>query len=237
MPGEGIREQSVFLLGAAADVVDDEGDARGGFAVAHDHDVGQVPGEHAGDDVARAEIGGIFRYREGGSAAAEESLEVGNPSVVDVFIRTGQAPFFGVFGEMGLHVFVDQLLEVHLAGVAQGTDEDIGADAAGGGHIAAGVGQGGVCGVVLDGDPDLFPGGCDQGFGAREVLGADVPQQGQDHEEREESEHGFRIDREGGMRNAELRNVSGPPRQIFDFVFLVSGLGNGSGDGHPGEIF
>ena len=48
--------------------------------------------------------------------------------MVDVFVRLSQAPDFGVFREVGAHIFVDELLEV-VSGFAKGADDDVGADA------------------------------------------------------------------------------------------------------------
>jgi len=50
--GDGEFIDSVFFLGASADVVDDEGSTGGVLFVAYDHDVGEVWRDGAGDDVS-----------------------------------------------------------------------------------------------------------------------------------------------------------------------------------------
>ena len=174
MAGEGEGEEVVVFDRAAADVVDDEGLAVAGEAVGDDHDVGAVAAEGAGDDVAGEVVGLLFGHGEGEAAALEKDAEVGDAAVVDVGVGLSQAPDFRVGGEVGAHVEVDELLEVEAGGVAEGADDDVGADAALAGDVAAGVFERDVGGVVAGGHADLGAGGGDEGEGFRGDFGRPV---------------------------------------------------------------
>lgn len=106
--------------------------------------------------------------------AFEEGAEVGDAAVVDVAVRAGEAPVFRVGLEVGVHVLVDPLLEVADFCVAEGADDDIGADAFFAREVAIGVGEADVGGIVGGGDADLFAcGGGDAGAGICGVGGAE----------------------------------------------------------------
>ena len=99
MAGDGEIFDSVFFLGAGADVVDNEGAAVGGFLVTDDHDVGEVGRDGAGDEVAGKVCAVVIGFRdgEGGVVAFEEGHEVGDAAVIDVVVRIFQTPDFRVF--------------------------------------------------------------------------------------------------------------------------------------------
>ena len=59
---------------------------------------------------------------------------------------------------------MDEFLQVLLDGVAQGADDDVGADAAFAGEIAIGILEGDVGGIVVCGDADLCAGGSNDFF-------------------------------------------------------------------------
>jgi hypothetical protein len=99
MAGDGEIGEAVFFFGAAADVVDDEGAAVGGFFITDDHDVWEVRRNGAGYDIAW-EVGGVFVgfwEWQGGVIAFEKGHQVGNTAVIDVSVCIFQSPDFWVF--------------------------------------------------------------------------------------------------------------------------------------------
>lgn len=161
MAGDGVGEEVVILGGSAADVVNDIGDALGVLLIGDEHDVGAIARDGAGDEIARMVVLLFLSDLECDTAAFEEGPEIRDPAVIDIFVRLLQSPDSGVFAEVCLHVLVDQLLEVKIH-VTEGADDDIGADAAVFGNVAAGVFQCEVGRVVGVGDPDLGAGRADQ---------------------------------------------------------------------------
>lgn len=157
MPGQGEITEAVLLAGAAADVVDDEGETGGVLFRGDDHDVREVGRDGAGEYVPR-EVA-LFRKGDSGVFPFEKGNQVRDAAVVDVFVRAGEAPVLRVFRKIRLHVLMNEFLEILSEGIPQCTDDDIGADAALHRHIAAGVIEGSVGGIVADGDADLFPRG------------------------------------------------------------------------------
>ena len=83
--------------------------------------------------------------------------------MIDIFIRTSEAPASGILGEVFFHVFVDEFLKVE-AFITKGTDDDIGADSTGLWDIATRIFQGDVGGVVGSGDSDLGASGFGEFF-------------------------------------------------------------------------
>lgn len=160
MAGEGEEEEAVFLGGAAANVVDDEGGAVGGFFIGDDHDVGELTGDGAGDEVAGEVVGFLLGDGKGVALALEVGAEVGDAAVVDAAVGALEAPDFWVGGEVGFHVEMDELLEVE-ARFSERADGDVGTDASVVGDVAIGVGKGDVSGVVAGGDADAGAGGGD----------------------------------------------------------------------------
>ena len=68
--------------------------------------------------------------------------------MVDIFVGPLESPVLRVDGKISLHVFVDQLLQIHSQGCAVGADDDIGADAGICRDITPGVVQNNVRRIV-----------------------------------------------------------------------------------------
>lgn len=155
--------EAVFFAGALADVVDDEGETLGVFFVADDHDVRQVGRDGAGDEVAREEDVFCEGFIEGDFLmfTDEKGDEVRDATVVDVLVGPFESPVFRISAKAGQHVLMDEFLQVEGGAFAQGANNDIGADSFFPWDIAAGIGEGGVGGIVADGNADLFARGGD----------------------------------------------------------------------------
>jgi hypothetical protein len=74
--------------------------------------------------------------------------------VIDVRVGTAQPPDLRIRREAALHVLVHEHLQVD-AGVAKGTDDDVGADAGLDRHIAARIGDAAIDRIVRARFPDL----------------------------------------------------------------------------------
>jgi hypothetical protein len=184
--GEGEIGQAVFFLGSDADVVDDIGSAFFRFLITHDHDVGEVVWDGACHQVAGLKGGVVVGFWEGesGVVAFEIGHEVRDAAVVDVAVGFAQTPDFRVFGEVGLHVLVNELLQVFLDRIAQCADDDIGANSALTRDVAVGIWYGNVCGIVAGGFSNLAAGGVDD-LGS--CLG--VGERGEEEEVNDGAEH------------------------------------------------
>src|SRR5260221_2248207 len=113
------REEHVFHLRAAADVVDGVVAGRAGDdAGGNDADVIEAAGEAPGDDVAGLEGAVDFP-----AAAGEEGHEVRNAAVVDVRVGSAQAPHARVGAEVPAHVFVDLPPEGDAGGAGGAADD------------------------------------------------------------------------------------------------------------------
>jgi hypothetical protein len=110
---------------------------------------GQFASDGAGDEITGAVVGGVLGDGQGGFLALEEGLEVRHAAVVDVFIRRAEAPVLRVGGKGTLHVLVDELLQIEAEG-AVAADDFVRADAGVGGHIATGVIELHIGGIVAD---------------------------------------------------------------------------------------
>jgi hypothetical protein len=159
--GHRIGEQDVFLLCAATDVVQNQGDALDGATVGDDADVVKVARQFPRDDIAGQVRDRPVFQRDLGADAGEEGPKVRHAAVVDIAVGSGQAPERGIVGEMRLHVAVHRKLQVDPPAVAQGADHDVGTDATVARHVATREGKFCVTRIVGHSHADLIAGsGC-----------------------------------------------------------------------------
>jgi len=164
MPNEGEGEEDVFALRTLADVVDEERTVRAGSnSVGNEADVEEAGRKTPDHEVAGDVIGSTSCDRKLLSLALEEDHEIGDTAVVDVGVGREMAPIGGIASGRFLFVLVDEHLEIDLH-LAQGADDDVGADAPIQRHVAAGVGDLHISGIVAGGDADLGEGGLHEGL-------------------------------------------------------------------------
>jgi hypothetical protein len=159
-------EEAVFFDGAVSDVVDDLTAVAAGDGIADDDDVEKAVVEADGNDIAGEIVEGPIGDRDGEALAFPVGHEIGDAAVVDILIRSFEAPIVWVLRKVRFHVFVNFLLQID-PDFAEGTDDDVGADAAVIGDITAGVFEADVSGIVFYGDADT-------GFGGRDDTGGGV---------------------------------------------------------------
>ena len=113
MPGDWKAEEHILKPGPCPDVVDDQ---RARVLVipvlGDDGDMGQVSGEHHGDDVARLIIRRVITCWQGGTVSFEIGPQVGYAAVVDVGVGLCQAPLPGIRGKIRPHVIVYAFLQI-----------------------------------------------------------------------------------------------------------------------------
>ncbi len=149
-----VVEQSVLLLGASADIVDDQRPAVFIPAIRDNEDVRQGVAHETDDDVAGQIVRRFPGDGHGPALPFEESHQIGHTAVVDVSVGAFQPPDFRVLAEIPLHIFMHSLLQVESI-EAECSDDDVGAHAAAGGHVAHGVIELHVGWIVSDGDAYL----------------------------------------------------------------------------------
>ena len=150
--------------------------------VREDADVGGATAQVPAHDVAGPVVRGVPGQGQGLPMPAEEGHQVRHPPVVDVRVRSGKAPIGRVRAEVALHVLVDPLLQVDPQ-LPVGPHHHIGADPFAGRHIAVGVVEREVRGVVLD----VLQGEREGGIGERAVE-AGLPEEGSRGEKQEGQE-------------------------------------------------
>lgn len=151
--GERVVEQYVVFLRAQSDIVDDERTIAGkSLFVGNDADMPHAGTQRPGDDIA----GQVFFIVDRITAPLEIPLKVGNPAMVDVGIRPAQSPtrLIRIAPEMFFHVLMYLPLQVDAL-MTQGADHDVCADSPDERHVAQGIGEFDVCGIVDEGLADL----------------------------------------------------------------------------------
>ena len=116
-----------------------------------DADVVDASAKVPGDQVSGRVVGSARAHRQGLSFACKENPQVGDAAVVDVGVGAGEQPasLVGIGGKVPHHVLMNFLLQVDTQS-AVGTNDFIGADTGVGGHVAAGIGNAHIVGVVAD---------------------------------------------------------------------------------------
>jgi len=169
MPSEWELEETILALRTLTDVVDDPGALAAVWGGDDEGDVGQSASDGTSDEVAGEVVGGILGDGQGGFLALEEGLEIWHAAVVDVFVRRAEAPVLRVGGKGALHVLVDEFLQIE-AERPVAADDLIGTDAGVGGHIAAGVVELHVGGIVANALAGAVERGMDEPGGKGLVL-------------------------------------------------------------------
>ena len=149
MAGDWPRENTVFLLRAAADIVDQQR-ALALLAVRNNPAMRELAADDAGDNIA-GQIGlGLLGKRLLRPAAFEEGSHIRHAAMIDIAIRRPQPPDFGIGGKGLFHVEMDQLLQVKAQPVAIGADDDIGTGSRPARKVAFGIADA-VIGLAVDG--------------------------------------------------------------------------------------
>ena len=170
MAGDRPGENSVFLLRAASDIVDQQR-ALALLAVRDNPAMGQLAADDAGDDIA-GQIG--LRFLRKGllrPVAFEECPHVRNAAVIDIAIRFTESPDLGIGGKGLFHIQMDQLLQVKVQPVAIGPDDHIGACSRFPWKIAIGIVDAVIGLAVNGGYSNLTACGLDKARGAGSALG------------------------------------------------------------------
>jgi hypothetical protein len=108
--------------------------------------------------------------------------------VIDVFVGAFEAPDFRVLGEVLFHVLVNQLLEIEVE-LAEGADDDVGANSAFLRDISIGIFESNVRAIISRGDPDLFEGRVDEPGAVGLRRGFATCEQGDEKEEGSKNSH------------------------------------------------
>lgn len=156
MPDDRVVEEHVLQHLASADVVHNlAAGVRQVPTAGNDADMPLL--EHPpGDDVAGVIVVSTQAARQRLPVADEEGGQIEDPPVVDVRIRPAQPPLVRVGEKMRGHVLVHQHLQIDPE-PAIGAHDHIGANAAVGRHVAVGIGNLHVGGIVDDrGIDDIF---------------------------------------------------------------------------------
>ena len=127
--GQGIGEKAVFLFRSRADVVYDERRSVCRLFVAHDHDVRKPSSDDDGHEIARFVVGRLLSRLEAPTIPLEEALEVRHTAMVDVGVCPLEPPLLRVLREVGLHVLMDEFLQIDLPCIAQRAYDYVRADA------------------------------------------------------------------------------------------------------------
>ena len=154
MPGDLVREQHIFGLSAAPDVVDHQRPAARAGRCGDEADVRHARRQAPGHDIARAVMRRIMRNRERLTMPREESGQIGNAPVIDVAIGTFLRPDPWIGMPVALDVLVHEDLQIDAEAAIRAHDH-IGADATIDRHIAPRIGERAIGAIVTDGHADL----------------------------------------------------------------------------------
>ena len=155
MPRERETREDFFLLRATANVMNGQEGAVGGFAIGKDENVRKIAGDQTSHDVTRLKSFWRLGKREFIATAFEESLQIQHAPVIDIRVRFGEPPAFGINGKVGSHIFVHLLLQIDPQ-PAQSPDNNIRANARFFRHIATGIGERAVSRIVAKRNAHLF---------------------------------------------------------------------------------
>ena len=87
--------------------------------VAHDHDVRKPSADDDGHEITRFVVGRLLGRLEAPAFPLEEALEVRYTAMVDVGVCPLEPPLLRILREVGLHVLMDEFLQINLPRIAQ----------------------------------------------------------------------------------------------------------------------
>src|SRR5579872_3851088 len=119
-----------------------------------------------GHDIAGKIVPGIGGRGQAPPMAREKCREIRDAAVIDIGVGMSEAPKLWIGLEIPTHILIDEKLEIG-PDAAIGANDDIAADAANGGNIAAGESHGMVVRIIEKCHTDLRIGALDEALGRR----------------------------------------------------------------------
>ena len=129
-----------------------------------DADMGKVAGEHPGDEIAGEIIFWLLGAAKLFAFSFKENLKIGHTPMVDIFIGAFEAPYFWIFTKVGLHIFVNDALQVDSCTPVSAHD-DVCADPDMVRHVTHRIVQLSIAAIVDDNMRQALHGGCYEASG------------------------------------------------------------------------